>query len=108
MRRSKHGESPWHRLGQLAECELGDDTGLAPWWICQGAGINRYVFDVPLSEQAQRLKWIQEQRLLYRLVLGQPDQEDLLEVLVRKSDLQEDEIRRAMLQLSPWFNGRGD
>jgi hypothetical protein len=100
----KRGESPWHRLGQLAEARLGDETGLAPWWICDGAEINRYIFDVPLSEQAYRLKWVQEQRLLYRLVLGQPNQEDLLEVLARQNDLPEDEIRRAMLQLSPWFD----
>jgi hypothetical protein len=78
------GVSPWHCLGQLAERELGDDSGLKPWWVCDGAEIERCVFDVPLSEQAQRLQWVQEQRLLYRLVLGQPNQEDLVEVLSRQ------------------------
>jgi hypothetical protein len=64
------------------------------------------VFDVPLSEQAHRLKWVQEQRLLYRLVLGQPNQEDLIEVLnrqIRQGGTQDLDIRRVVLQLSPWF-----
>ena len=100
------GESPWFKLAELADQHLGDDSGLAPWWVCDGAEIERYVFDVPLSEQEQRLQWVQEQRLLYRLVLGQPNQEDLVEVLSRQigqNDLDSEDLRQAMLQLSPWF-----
>jgi len=99
------GESPWHKLAELAN-GMGDDSGLAPWWVCDGAEIERYIFDVPLSEQAHRLQWMQEQRLLYRLVLGQPNQEDLIEVLSRQigqNNLDNEDLHRAMLQLSPWF-----
>ena len=103
IQRLKQGESPWQRLGQLAE-SLSDPSGLAPWWVFDGAEINRYIFDVPLSEQDSRLKWVQEQRQLYVWVLGQPNQEDLVEVLARQNDLPEGEIRGAMLQLSPWFD----
>jgi hypothetical protein len=101
----RFGASPWQKLADLAEKELtnGDTSGLTPWWICEGAEIKRYIFDVPLSEQAQRWQWLQEQRLLYRLVLGQPSQEDLLELLARQHHLPEEDIRQAMLQLSPWF-----
>lgn len=95
--------SPWQRLGDLAEKQLCDKSGLAPWWVCEGAEIKRYIFDVPLSEQAHRLEWLQEQRLLYRLALGQPNQEDLVEILARKHHLSAQDIRQAMLQLSPWF-----
>ena len=103
------GQSPWSKLAELAEERLGDESGLKPWWICDRAEIERYVFHVPLSEQAQRLKWVQEQRLLYRLVLGQPNQEDLVEVLSRhigQNDLNKADLRQAMLQLSPWFESR--
>jgi hypothetical protein len=106
LRTLKPGESPWHKLERLAERHLGHPSGLAPWWVCDGAEIERYIFDVPLSEQAQRLQWVQEQRLLYRLVLGQPNQEDLIEVLSRqieRNDLDESDFRQTMLQLSPWF-----
>lgn len=101
----KQGQSPWKMLGELAD-EWGktlDPSGLSPWWICEGATINRYLFDVPLSEQAHRLAWLQQQRLLYRLVLGQPNQEDLVEVLARHNDMNTPAVQQAILQLSPWF-----
>lgn len=104
LRQTKAGESPWQRLGSLAEQQLKDDSGLAPWWVCEGAAIKRYIFDVPLSEQARRLEWVQGQRLLYRLVLGQPNQEDLVEIIARQHQLSDTELHQAMLQLSPWFN----
>src|SRR5690606_12465182 len=68
LRSTPTGDSPWKTLAQLAEIHLtgDDDSGLAPWWVCEGAEIKRYIFDVPLSEQAHRLEWLQEQRLLYR------------------------------------------
>lgn len=105
----RRGESPWCKLAELADRRLGDESGLAPWWVCKGAEIERVVFDVPLSEQAQRLQWVQEQRLLYRLALGQPYQEDLVEALSRqreKHDLDGHDLGQAMLQLSPWFGNR--
>ncbi len=61
------GESPWSAIGRLADERLSDPSGLAPWWVCPGGAVTRYVFDVPVSEQRHWLHWIQEQRLLYRL-----------------------------------------
>jgi hypothetical protein len=106
MRSTPAGDSPWTRLAQLAEIHLtgGDTSGLAPWWVCDGAGIKRYIFEVPLSEQSHHLEWLQKQRLLYRLALGQPNQEDLVEILARKHQLSEQDIQKALLQLSPWFS----
>jgi hypothetical protein len=65
--------------------------------------VSRYVFQVPTSEQCHWLRWVQEQRLLYRLALGQPNQEDFIEVLTAKG-VAESEVRTAMINLSPWFN----
>lgn len=93
--------SPWSNLAGRAEVAHADDpAGLAPWWICQGARIERLVFDVPLSEARQKLERLKTQRLLYRLALGQPDQEDLVHALHGRVGA-EDAVR-ATLVLSPW------
>ena len=63
----------------------------------------RYVFDVPTSEQKHWLHWMKEQRLLYRLALGQPNQEDLVEILSSKVGIDLDSVRQAVVNLSPWF-----
>lgn len=101
----RDGSSPWPELADRAEEGLGDESGLAPWWVCEGARILRYVFDVPLSEQAHKLRLLQDQRLKYRMVLGQPDQEDLLELL---ADVSPEKARSSALNLSPWFMDNDD
>ena len=95
---------PWTNIEKLAEEQLSDESGLMPWWVCEGGNVNRYIFDVPTSEQNHWFEWIQEQRLLYRLALGQPNQEDLLEVLRSKGNTSPEEIREAVINLSPWFS----
>jgi hypothetical protein len=98
------GQSPWAVLGRLADEELSDASGLEPWWVCKDAGISRFVFDVPMSEQQHWLQWVQKQRWLYRLVLGQPNQEDLLERLAETDGLTDAAVRAAAINLSPWFS----
>jgi hypothetical protein len=98
------GTSPWNQIEDLANEQMSDDSGLAPWWVCPDGGVNRYVFDVPTSEQKHWLHWIHEQRLLYRLALGQPNQEDLIDVLSDKRGIDPSEIREAVINLSPWFS----
>ncbi len=96
-------ESPWSSIERLAGERLTDESGLAPWWVCKGGGVHRYAFDLPTSEQANWLSWMKEQRLLYRLALGQPNQEDLVEVLSRKVVESTDAMRSAVINLSSWF-----
>jgi len=97
-------ESPWSKIAELADEHLSDESGLAPWWVCEGGNIERFVFEVPTSEQNHWLHWMKEQRMLYRLALGQPNQEDLLEVLASKTDINPDDLRNAVINLSPWFS----
>ena len=97
------GESPWARIAELADGEMSDASGLAPWWVCPGGNVSRYVFSVPTSEERHWLHWMREQRLLYRLALGQPNQEDLLEILSSKAGMDPASVRRAVINLSPWF-----
>ena len=90
----------------MANDTMSDESGLAPWWVCKGGAVNRYVFDVPTSEQKHWLHWMKEQRLLYRLALGQPNQEDLVEILSSKLGMEPQAIRNAVINLSPWFRER--
>lgn len=104
----KPGSSPWNALAVLAEnARPRDPSGLSPWWIFQEARIHRYLFDIPLSEQEYHLAWLQKQRLLYRLVLGQPNQEDLLEYLATQKELDLENINQFILNLSPYFSKKG-
>jgi hypothetical protein len=103
MAERQQGESPWKRIAQMADEEMSDASGLAPWWVCKGGCVTRFVFDVPTSEQKHWLQWMKEQRLLYRLALGQPNQEDLIEVLASKLGMDIEDMRQAVVNLSPWF-----
>ena len=99
----KPNDSPWVHIASLADQRLCDKSGLAPWWVCKGGNIERFVFEVPTSEQNHWLHWIKKQRMLYRLTLGQPNQEDLLEVLASQGTTNADELQTAVINLSPWF-----
>ena len=97
------GGSPWRCLQKLAEDRLSDESGLSPWWVCPGADVRRVVFEVPTSEQRYRLTLMKEQRALYRLALGQPNQEDLLHFLSTGAS-QLGNPREFTLELSAFFS----
>jgi len=104
---SEGNVSPWVRLADMAEKTMADASGLKPWWILEGAETQNVLFSVPTSEQEGKFRWLQEQVLLYRLALGHPNQEDLLEVLRRDHNVNSDDVRAASLELSGLFWGWG-
>lgn len=74
--------SPWDFIARDAETAFADDeTGLSPWWSMEGADLKRHLFALPQSRDIDRFAKLRTQRLLYRLALGQPDQEDLVDLL---------------------------
>lgn len=75
--------SPWRRLEHMAETQLSDDAGLRPWWILPEARVKRHIFERPFGRDKGRYRMLREQRFIYRLALGQPNQEDFLEILAR-------------------------
>lgn len=97
---SRSNESPWTRLASLAERELSDETGLSPWWIASGATTDNLVFTIPGSEQSARLAHLHRERALYRLVIGIPEQTDLLDLIAAREEWDTDMIRQACLDLS--------
>lgn len=74
--------SPWHCVEFHAE-RLVDASGLRPWWVYDGAEIRRHVFERPFGRDIVRFAQLREQRMIYRLALGQPNQEDFIDVLSR-------------------------
>ena len=93
-------ESPWKRFAALASSELADETGLSPWWVAPGAETRSLVFAIPGSEQPARRAKLHRERALYRLVLGMPDQADLLELIAARESWDNNTIREACLDLS--------
>ena len=78
---ARAGGSPWCHLERHARTEHGDTMGLSPWWLLQDAAIERHALSLPQSRDAARFQRLRRQRLLYRVALGQPDQEDLVDLL---------------------------
>lgn len=73
--------SLWVRIEAAANARFRDASGLSPWWVLEGAHVERFVFSLPQSRDLEKFKLLKEQRLIYRLTLGQPNQEDLLQFL---------------------------
>ena len=80
---ARTGGSPWCHLERHARTQHSDAIGLRPWWQFADAGIERHAFSLPQSRDAARFQRLRKQRLLYRVVLGQPNQEDLVDLLAR-------------------------
>lgn len=71
---------------------------LVPYWIYEGKHrVERYVPMLPLSREIQQLARLRHSLAAYRLVFGQPRQEDLVALLSER--LSEQELRRRVGQL---------
>ena len=77
---------------------LADDSGLSPWWTCEGSATERWHFDPPSSEERARRERLARERELYRLVLGLPHSHDVLQRLAA-TDMTVDQIRSQCLDL---------
>ena len=100
------GHSPWSRLARRADVELADRSGLEPWWVAPGSTTQRITFSVPGSEQPARMARLNKDRALYRLVLGMPNQVDLLDLIADQEVWDAKTVERACLNLSAWNEAR--
>lgn len=91
--------SPWRCVQRHAERSV-DESGLRPWWVLDGAEINRHVFERPFGRDAARFAQLREQRMIYRLALGQPNQEDFIDVLSRGGEATRSVLQPLVLDLS--------
>jgi len=78
---------------------LPEENDLVPFWLFPGeATIDRYVPSLPLSREVARLENLKKSLAIYRLVFGQPRQEDLVEYLLSRG-LDEEEIEELVEEL---------
>jgi hypothetical protein len=76
-----------------------------PYWIFApegGARIERYVPALPLSRETERLSQLKRSLAAYRMVFGQPRQEDLMEYVQKMTgEGREVDVAAMALDLSP-------
>jgi hypothetical protein len=99
--------SPWDAIARRADEVFADDeTGLSPWWTMPGADLKRHMFALPQSRDIDRFAKLKTQRLLYRVALGQPDQEDLVELLTNNDPEVARSLQGLALNLSAFSHRR--
>ena len=93
---------PWQQLFEKAARERSPGTGdLVPFWIFeadQGLKIERLVPMLPLSRERGQLERLKRALVVYRSVIGQPRQQELLELISER--LEPEEIERLSAQLA--------
>jgi len=88
-------DDPWAILFSLAKNDHKEETDLIPYWIFEapeGYKIIRHIPALPMSRELERLIHLKKSLALYRMVFGQPRQEDLLNYLL--THLPESEIQK--------------
>ena len=92
------GQNPWQYAFDAAidYSELGE---FSPWWIYPGdARVERLIVHFPLSREDPQYERLRDSLTLYRMMLGQPRQEDMMELLKQRG-VTESEV--AQLDLRP-------
>lgn len=77
-------QDPWRKLFERAEEDRGEDVNdLVPYWIFDrgSARVERRVPLLPFSREESLLEKLKRSLAVYRMVFGQPRQEDLLAYL---------------------------
>lgn len=106
----RSGGNPWDAMFDIAAASgNGADRGLSPYWMFplqDGAFIERHVPNLPLSRDVQHLENLRRSLAVYRMVFGQPRQDDLMAFLLERVEPAVLEQRKASLRvdLSPPAN----
>ena len=78
------GEDLWQALFTLADdaARVSSDSDLVPYWIAHGDyRVQRHVPLLPYSREVEAFKRLKRQLAAYRVVFGQPRQEELMTLL---------------------------
>ena len=106
LKENKDKLDPWEFLFDQG-IEIRDESkdDIWPFWIFDtkgGAKIDRHVPCLPMSRDSERLRDLKNTLVLYRMVFGQPRQEDLVEFLRKYLDEEAiEEIKNIRIDLSP-------
>jgi len=103
LRAWRPGGDLWERLFELASSdarEKGEDD-LVPYWIASGEHrVQRRVPMLPYTSEVQGFKRLKRQLAAYRVVFGQPRQEELL-TLLENTDLSTEALSDWSIELTP-------
>jgi hypothetical protein len=77
----------WDGLFAIATEHSADKSGLSPHWVYpvkNGAHIERHIPSLPHSREEAQLPALRNSLAIYRMVFGQPRQDDLIEFLSKR------------------------
>ena len=96
---------PWASLFGKAEEDRHEDNDLVPYWIYEegSSKIERHIPALPLSREWAQLRHLKKALVVYRMVFGQPRQEELLGFLQSKlsAGIRIEDIRKYQIDLTP-------
>ena len=97
------GDDLWDLIFQLADKQARQarDSDLVPHWIASGnCRVERYVPLLPYAQEVEAFRRLKRQLAAYRVVFGQPRQEELITLLDR-AELSTGQIQGLTIDLSP-------
>ena len=84
-----------------ADARRRDDSDLVPYWLSPGSWrVQRHVPLLPWTREVEAFARLKKQLAAYRVVFGQPRQEELLSLLER-AEIDEDVLREWVIDLRP-------
>ena len=95
---------PWQTLFQIASQGKTDGySDLVPYWVFEegSARIERRIPLLPYSKEVGKLKRLKQGLALYRMVFGQPRQEDLLFSLSQNGSYTPGHLSDWLISLEP-------
>lgn len=99
----KEGD-PWDMLFQIAvRNKAAGKSDLVPFWVFEdgSARVERRIPLLPYSKEVGKLKQLKQGLALYRMVFGQPRQEDLLFSLSQKDISEKEALSDWLISLEP-------
>ena len=98
------GGDPWQTLFRIAsQSKSNGHSDLIPYWIFEegSARVERRIPLLPYSKEVGKLKRLKRGLALYRMVFGQPRQEDLLFSLSRNGSHESAKLAEWLISLQP-------
>ena len=103
LRDWRPGDDIWRLIFELAEkaARAVDDSDLVPHWIANGEHkVERHVPQLPYTTEVEAFDRLKRQLAAYRVVFGQPRQEELL-ALLDQSGVDTTQLRNWAVDLAP-------
>ncbi|MDY0376144.1 MAG: helicase-related protein [Desulfobacterium sp.] len=101
------GGDPWQTLFQIAtQGKSNGHSDLIPYWIFEdgSARVERRIPLLPYSKEVGKLKRLKQGLAFYRMVFGQPRQEDLLFSLSQNGNHESVDLTDWLISLQPPIN----